>query len=67
MYDVEFKKNDTLVFGAETHGLPQRIQELYPNLCIRIPMLRGVRCLNLATSVGIGIYQACRFFPEDLN
>lgn len=67
LYDVEFQEGDTLVFGAETHGLPKMIQEKYPEQCIRIPMLPGLRCLNLATSVGITVYQAYRFFPQTLK
>ena len=67
MYDVDFKEGDALVFGAETHGLPKELLAKYPNQCITIPMKNGVRCLNLATAVGIGIYQAFRSFPHLLN
>jgi len=67
LYEVDFQEGDALVFGAETHGLPKEILDKYPNQCVTIPMRNGVRCLNLATAVGIGIYQAFRFFPHLLK
>lgn len=67
LFDVEFREDDVLVFGAETHGLPQEINERYPENCIKIPMIENARCLNLATSVGIATYQAYRHFPQKLQ
>jgi tRNA (cytidine/uridine-2'-O-)-methyltransferase len=45
---------DYLLFGQETHGLPQSIREHYP--CYKIPIWGKVRSLNLSTSVGIVVY-----------
>ncbi len=57
-WDVAFKADDYLVFGPESRGLPEWIKaQLKP---ITIPMPAGGRSLNLAVSVGIGLYEAVR-------
>jgi len=57
--EAGFLPNSVLIFGNETAGLPDRILEKYPERCFRIPMPGGqVRSLNLATAVGIVVYQA---------
>jgi tRNA (cytidine/uridine-2'-O-)-methyltransferase len=48
------------VFGSETEGMPQRILEKHPEQCFTIPMSGPVRSLNLATAVGIVLYEAIR-------
>ncbi|MBS4167595.1 tRNA (cytidine(34)-2'-O)-methyltransferase [Parachlamydia sp. AcF125] len=58
--EVSYHFQDLLIFGAETHGLPSSITQKWPERCVKIPMISGVRCLNLATSVGIGVYEAWR-------
>jgi tRNA (cytidine/uridine-2'-O-)-methyltransferase len=55
---VKYQKDDLLIFGSETSGLPKELTDKYPERCVTIPMISGVRCLNLATSVGIGVYGA---------
>ncbi len=58
---VEFRRNDCLVFGPETRGLPTSLLAQNPETCLTIPMPGGsVRSLNLATSVGIVLYEALR-------
>ncbi|MEO7539848.1 MAG: tRNA (cytidine(34)-2'-O)-methyltransferase [Pyrinomonadaceae bacterium] len=53
--------NDCLVFGPETRGLPRAILDDNADHCLTIPMPnRNVRSLNLATSVGIVLYEALR-------
>ena len=49
-----------LVFGNETDGLPTKILEKHPGRCFTIPMSGAVRSLNLATAVGIVLYDALR-------
>lgn len=56
--DVEYSKDSILIFGSETSGLPDYFHETYPDRFVKIPMLPNKRCLNLATSVGIGLYGA---------
>ena len=57
-WEVQFKPGDYLVFGRETKGLPFSLIEEHIESCVRIPMVSKARSLNLATSVGIGLYGA---------
>jgi tRNA (cytidine/uridine-2'-O-)-methyltransferase len=59
-WDVQFEDGDYLVFGRETRGLPNPLLEAQPERCITIPMAAETRSLNLATSVGIVLYEAVR-------
>lgn len=60
-YDqVSYGPNDLLVFGSETAGLPQSLHPQWGAQFITLPMCEGQRCLNLATSVGIAVYEAWR-------
>lgn len=52
-----FTKNDALVFGPETRGLPDHILE-YSGHKVHIPIRNAVRSLNLSTAAGIILYQA---------
>lgn len=58
--DVSYKSEDWLIFGSETTGLPASFSEKWPDRFATIPMKPGVRCLNLATSAGIVVYEAWR-------
>jgi len=58
-YNVNFRKNDFLVFGRETKGLPHQLLAANPDNCITIPM-HGTRSLNLATAVAIVLFEAVR-------
>ncbi|HYR77357.1 MAG TPA: tRNA (cytidine(34)-2'-O)-methyltransferase [Pyrinomonadaceae bacterium] len=56
-----FDQNDCLVFGRETHGLPEDLLHENWDRCLTIPMLNSkVRSLNLANSVAIALYEALR-------
>jgi tRNA (cytidine/uridine-2'-O-)-methyltransferase len=56
-----FQEHDCLVFGSETRGLPESLLRQNWTNCLTIPMLNPkVRSLNLATSVGIVMYEALR-------
>lgn len=56
-----FQDNDCLVFGRETRGLPEDLLNANIDNCLTIPMKNpNVRSLNLATSVGIVLYEAIR-------
>lgn|GEM_PF-24222 len=59
-WDAEFQDGDYLVFGRETKGLPESLLAAHPEHCLTIPMQSGARSLNLATSVGIALYEAKR-------
>ena len=58
--DVNFDRNDYLIFGSETKGLPEVMRDKHLDRCIKIPILKETRSLNLATSVGIVLYEALR-------
>lgn len=58
--DAPYQPNSCLVFGNETIGMPDRILEKYPDRIYRIPMTGHVRSLNLATAVGIVLYEGLR-------
>ena len=59
--DWTFSANDCLVFGRETRGLPEELLRSNWERCLTIPMLNPkVRSLNLATAVGIVLYEALR-------
>ena len=59
-WEAPFHDRCCLVFGNEGAGLPERIRLKYPDRVFRIPMLPAVRSLNLATAVGIVLYEAVR-------
>lgn len=59
-WDVGFEAGDYLVFGRETRGLPAGLLEANPERCLTIPMEAETRSLNLATAVGIVMYEATR-------
>lgn len=56
----QYGKEDWLIFGSETAGLPANWLTQWPEAGARVPMVSGARCLNLATTVGIATYEACR-------
>lgn len=59
--DWQYQENDCLIFGRETRGLPEDILNANRENCLTIPMENpNVRSLNLATSVGIVLYEALR-------
>ena len=58
--DVTYPPGAFIMFGSEGGGIPESILEKYPDTCVRIPMLPGVRCINLACSVGVVLYEALR-------
>lgn len=59
--DWEFHTADCLVFGRETRGLPEKLLRENWDRCLTIPILNPrVRSLNLATAVGIVLYEGLR-------
>jgi len=55
----KFKKNDVLLFGRESAGVPIEIHEKVKNKII-IPMQKKARSLNLAMAVAIVASEALR-------
>jgi len=59
--DWAFQTDDCLVFGPETRGLPEDLLRRNWDNCLKIPIFNpNVRSLNLATAVGIVLYEALR-------
>jgi len=48
----KFKKNDTILFGRESSGVPEKIHQKINNH-LKIPMKNKMRSLNIASSVAI--------------
>lgn len=59
-WDEQFADGDYLVFGRETRGLPESLLSAEQEHLLTIPMAPDARSLNLATSVGIVLYEARR-------
>ncbi len=58
---VAYRDGDCLIFGGESRGLPAGLLQRHAERAVTIPMPTGqVRSLNLATAVGIGLYEALR-------
>lgn len=58
--EAEFHDGAYLFFGKETKGLPEDFLEEHRESCVRIPMRREARSLNLSNAVAITVYEALR-------
>lgn len=58
--DVAYQREDVLVFGNESQGLPERLLAEHPDQTLRIPTRDQVRSLNLSNAVAIVAYEAMR-------
>ena len=58
-HKFKFKKNDMLLFGKESAGVPEEIHKILKNK-IKIPMNKKTRSLNVAMSVAIVASEALR-------
>jgi len=61
-YDrCRFRRDDAVLFGPETRGLPDDVLQSFPaDQRLHIPMRRGNRSVNLSNSVAIVAYEAWR-------
>ena len=58
---VAFNAGDWFVFGSETRGLSDEVRALFPeSQSLRLPMVPGVRSLNLSNAVAVVVYEAWR-------
>jgi len=57
--DFKFEKNDTLLFGRESAGVPEKIHKRV-KYKLKISMIKKKRSLNLATSVAISLSENLR-------
>lgn len=62
--EAAYRPDDVLVFGSEGFGLPPEILANDAESVLTIPQWGPVRSLNLATAVGIVLYEAYRRIGE---
>ncbi len=58
-HEFNFKKDDMILFGRESAGVPQSLHQIIENK-IKIPMNKKVRSLNVAISAAIVVSEAMR-------
>ena len=64
-YKNEENKELYFIFGKESTGIPKEILKQDLDHCMRIPMTKNVRALNLSNAAAIVIYEALR--QQDYN
>ena len=57
--DYYFKNNDILLFGRESAGVPEKVHNIV-NAKITIPMVKGMRSINVSSAVALVAGEACR-------
>ena len=57
--EFKFMKNDTILFGRESAGVPEKVHKIVKNR-LKIPMEKNKRSLNLASSVAIILAECLR-------
>ena len=58
-FDFKFNKNDTILFGRESDGVPQLVHKSVDYKLI-IPMQKKARSLNIVSSVAITLAEALK-------
>lgn len=59
--EVEYQEGDAFVFGPESVGLPDEVQDLaWLTRRLRLPMVPGVRSLNLSNAAAVVVFEAWR-------
>ena len=58
-HDFKFKKDDMLLFGRESAGVPENMHKLIKDK-VKVPMNKKTRSLNVAMSVAIIASEALR-------
>jgi tRNA (cytidine/uridine-2'-O-)-methyltransferase len=58
LFETAFEGDDLLVFGGESRGLPAELLAAHPERRVYVPIRTGVRSLNLANVVCLGLYTA---------
>ena len=55
----KFEKNDTILFGRESAGVPEKVHRLIKNK-LKIPMKNNKRSLNVSSSVAVILAESLR-------
>lgn len=58
-YEFEFHSSDILLFGRESAGVPDNIHQIVDHR-LTIPMKKGVRSINLSSSVALVLGEGLR-------
>lgn len=58
--EVSYEPDCYIMFGKESAGIPEEILLENQENCVRIPMIGGIRSLNLGNSVAVILYEALR-------
>lgn len=58
LFETEFGADDVLLFGCESKGLPAELLAEHADRRVYVPIQPGVRSLNLANVVCLGLYTA---------
>ena len=58
-YEFDFHSSDILLFGRESAGVPDNIHQIV-NHRLTIPMKKGVRSINLSSSVALVLGEGLR-------
>ena len=58
-HSFKFKRGDTILFGRESAGVPEKIHRLIKNR-LKIPMEKNKRSLNIASSVAIVVAESLK-------
>ena len=58
-YDIDFQEGDWLVFGRESDGLPE-IVEQFTSQCVKIPFPGTVRSFNFGNAVAMALGEGLR-------
>ena len=57
--DYNFQENDILLFGRESAGVPEKVHNAVDEK-LTIPMVKGLRSINVSSAVALVIGEACR-------
>ena len=58
--EIRYEPDCYIMFGKESAGIPEEILVRHREDCVRIPMIGGIRSLNLGNSVAVILYEALR-------
>jgi tRNA (cytidine/uridine-2'-O-)-methyltransferase len=58
LFTTRFERDDVLVFGCESKGLPDELLAEFADRRVYVPVARGVRSLNLANVACLAVYTA---------
>jgi|TARA_B100001079_G_scaffold220878_1_gene196773 tRNA (cytidine/uridine-2'-O-)-methyltransferase len=57
--NYSFQENDILLFGRESAGVPEKVHNAVDEK-LTIPMVEGLRSLNVSSAVALVVGEACR-------